>query len=106
MYIKRVLLYLIGGPFVALVLSSGAFGQAESGTITGTVHDPSGAVVAGATVTIRNVATSATRTVQTTALGTYNVTGLQARTYEVDVTNRNVERQKTRTQAMTDTALT
>src|SRR5947207_8124682 len=95
MSIKRALLYLIFGPLVALVLSTAAFGQAESGTITGTVHDPSGAVVAGATVTIRNVATSATRTVQTTGLGTYNVTGLPAGTYEVDVTSGSFAPYKT-----------
>jgi hypothetical protein len=40
----------------ALVIS-GAFGQGDRGTITGTVTDPSGAVVAGAKVRAENVAT-------------------------------------------------
>ncbi len=46
-------------------------------------------------VTVRNVATSATRTVQTTGLGTYNVTGLPAGTYEVDVTSGSFAPYKT-----------
>src|SRR5947207_4972026 len=95
MSIKRALLYLIFGPLVALVLSSSAFGQAESGTVTGTVHDPSGAVVAGATVTVKNVATSAQRTAQTGSIGQYNITGLPPGTYEVDVTSGNFAPYKT-----------
>ncbi len=95
MYIKRVLHYLIAGPLVALVLSAVAFGQAESGTITGTIHDSSGAVVVGATVTAKNVATSAQRSTQTGNLGQYSVTGLSPGTYEIDVTSGNFAPYKT-----------
>ena len=87
MHVKPILIFVLVAFIIIVSFAPAAFGQAESGTITGTVHDPSGAVVAGAAVTIRNVATSATRTVQTTGLGTYNVTGLPAGTYEVDVTS-------------------
>src|SRR6266699_4013264 len=95
MYIKRVLHYLIAGPLVALVLSAVAFGQAESGTITGTIHDSSGAVVVGAPVTAKNVATSAQRSTQTGNLGQYSVTGLSPGTYEVDVTSGSFAPYKT-----------
>jgi hypothetical protein len=63
-----------------------AFAQAESGQIIGTVRDVSGAVVPGASVTVSNLATGATRPVQQTGrLGQYNVVGLAPGIYEVTV---------------------
>src|SRR5260370_23199590 len=56
--------------FVAMsaLFSTAAFAQVERGTVTGTVTDPSGAVVAGARVTIRNIGTNVeTRTTGTSA---------------------------------------
>jgi hypothetical protein len=94
MHVKPILIFVLTA-FIVISVAPAAFGQAESGTITGTVHDPSGAVVTGATVTLRNVATSATRTVQTGGLGTYNVTGLRPGTYEVDVTSGSFAPYKT-----------
>ncbi|HET8922187.1 MAG TPA: TonB-dependent receptor [Candidatus Acidoferrum sp.] len=64
-----------------------AYGQAEAGTISGTVKDSSGAVVAGATVSAKNVATSAERSAQTGGTGEYNIPGLNPGIYEVTVTN-------------------
>src|SRR5689334_17457255 len=46
--------------------------QTFRGTILGTVTDPSGAVVAGAKVVVRNVATGLERTTQTSADGSYS----------------------------------
>ena len=78
----RVLVLLTLLSFVATC----AFGQAESGQITGTVRDASGAVVRGASVTVSNLATGATRPVQQTGrLGQYNVVGLASGIYEVTV---------------------
>ena len=57
-----------------------------SGSIEGTVTDPSGAVVAGATVTATNVATSVATTRQTTNAGFYVITPLPAGEYKVTVT--------------------
>ena len=69
---------------VALVVSpSAVFGQAEAGSITGTVRDASGAVIAGATVTLKNVATGAQRTVQSGGVGQYTITGLPPGTYAI-----------------------
>jgi len=62
-----------------------ALAQVESGTISGTVHDSSGAVIAGASVTAKNVATSAERTVQTGENGQYILPGLAPGIYEIAV---------------------
>ncbi len=57
-----------------------------SGDIVGTVADPSGAVLAGATVQLKNDATGATRTATTTANGTYRFSLLSPGPYTVTVT--------------------
>src|SRR3712207_5261080 len=46
----------------ALCLCAAAFAQTVTGTLQGTVKDPNGAVVPGATVAIRNVETGQERT--------------------------------------------
>ncbi|HET9530313.1 MAG TPA: carboxypeptidase regulatory-like domain-containing protein, partial [Blastocatellia bacterium] len=51
----------------------------------GTVTDPSGAVIPGATVTIKDQSTGATRTVTTDAAGNYSVAGLPPGTYKIEV---------------------
>ncbi|HEY3838922.1 MAG TPA: TonB-dependent receptor [Bryobacteraceae bacterium] len=56
-----------------------------SGSIEGTVTDPSGAVIAGATVTATNVATSVQTTRQTTTAGLYVLTPLPPGEYSVSV---------------------
>lgn len=54
-------------------------GQELQGTINGTVTDPSGAVISGATVKItQNDVTGASRTVVTDARGSYTATNLPA----------------------------
>jgi Carboxypeptidase regulatory-like domain/TonB dependent receptor len=60
--------------------------QTFRGTILGTVTDPSGAVVSGAKVTIKNVNTGLERTTQTSADGSYSVPELPIGTYTVTVT--------------------
>jgi outer membrane receptor protein involved in Fe transport len=62
-----------------------AMAQVEAGTISGTVHDSTGAVIAGASVTVKNAATSAERTVQTGQSGEYNLPGLSPGSYEITV---------------------
>jgi len=57
--------------------------QKITGTILGTVTDPSGAAVAGATVTARNPATADVRTTTTSSSGTYAIADEPAGTYEV-----------------------
>jgi len=70
---------------VILAFGSTAQGQ-EAGQISGTVTDPTGAVVPNATVAVKNVGTNAVRTVTSSSTGAYVVTGLQPANYEVTVT--------------------
>lgn len=64
----------------------GLFGQFGTGTILGTVADPSGAVVPDALVTARNNATNETRTFKTDADGAYRFSALLSGTYTITVT--------------------
>jgi hypothetical protein len=57
-----------------------------SGDLTGTVTDPSGAVVSGATVTLKSSATGSSRTTTTNANGAYRFSLLPPGTYDVSVT--------------------
>ena len=59
--------------------------QTFRGTILGTVTDTTGAVVPGATVTIRNLNTGLVRTTETQADGSYRVPELPIGTYDVTV---------------------
>jgi len=58
---------------------------AGTGAISGTVEDPTGAVVAGASVTVTNVGTNVSTVRTTTSAGDYNVTPLTPGTYTVTV---------------------
>ena len=70
-----------------IVLTSATlFAQTFRGTILGTVTDPSGAVVSGAKVTAKNMATGLERTTQTSADGSYSIPELPLGTYTVTVT--------------------
>ena len=66
-------------------LEPSSFGQGITGSITGTVTDASGAGVAGATVTVRQVETNAARIVTTSDIGSYTVTQLAPGSYSVKV---------------------
>jgi Carboxypeptidase regulatory-like domain/TonB-dependent Receptor Plug Domain len=72
------------GVFV-LLSTAMLVGQTFRGTILGSVTDPSGAVVAGATVKVRNVATGLERTTATSADGSYTVSELPIGSYSVTV---------------------
>src|SRR5436190_1349809 len=51
--------------------------------VTGTVTDPSGAVIPGVTITVTNVATGTSREVLTNEQGIYAATQLQPGTYNI-----------------------
>src|SRR4051812_36594427 len=65
--------------------ASAAFAQAQAATadLSGTVVDPNGAVVAGATVTAKNIGTGIARTATTSDDGTYKLIALAPGEYEV-----------------------
>ncbi len=60
--------------------------QGNAGTITGTVGDPSSAVVAGATVTIENKVTGFNKTTTTDATGAFKFLAVAPNTYHTTVT--------------------
>ena len=70
---------------VALVLVLAVQAQVETGQITGTVTDPTGAVIPNANITAKNVATGATRTTATTNSGVFVLPNLTPGTYELAI---------------------
>ncbi|HEY2822152.1 MAG TPA: carboxypeptidase-like regulatory domain-containing protein [Candidatus Acidoferrum sp.] len=60
-----------------------------SGSITGIVSDSSGAVIAGASINVKNTETGATRTTTTNGLGRYFVLDLPVGDYRVTASNPN-----------------
>src|SRR5690348_16182118 len=60
--------------------------QVDTGTIVGTVTDPSGAVISGAKVTLTNLGTNASLTTTTQADGTYKFSTVRIGSYKIDVT--------------------
>src|SRR5580693_7729486 len=60
--------------------------QTFRGTILGTVTDPSGAVVSGAKVTVKNTGTGLERSTETSGDGSYSLPELPIGTYNVTVT--------------------
>jgi hypothetical protein len=67
-----------------LVLTAGAaFAQSNTGEITGTVHDPQGAVVPGATITITSAATGLVRTATTPDNGLFRLVAVPTGVYNL-----------------------
>jgi hypothetical protein len=74
--------------FVLLTLfafTAVAAAQMTTGSVNGVVNDPSGAIVASASVTIRNNATGAERTATTNEQGGFEFTQIEPGTYTVTV---------------------
>ena len=68
---------------VLLATAGAAAAQIATGTVSGVVHDSTGAVLAGVTVTMKNVATGATRTATSDAEGRYQIPGIEPGEYEL-----------------------
>jgi hypothetical protein len=73
----------------AFVLATSLFSQSNSGDVTGTVSDPSGAAVAGALVTALNEATGVKTTATANGEGTYRFTNLPIGSYTVTASAAN-----------------
>jgi hypothetical protein len=80
--LRRSLVFALG---FALALAASAAGQATTGSIRGQVRDQQGAVIPGATVTIRNVDTNFERTATTNDDGQFLLTNLPIGNYELTV---------------------
>ncbi len=81
----RVAAGLMVGALVFFMFSVLAFGQAQTGTLRGTVTDPNGQVVAGATVTAKQQTTGATTPTTTNGDGQFVLPNLAPGAYTVTV---------------------
>jgi len=70
---------------LVLVFAGAAIAQVDTGSISGSVHDSSGAVVPNAKVTAENLATGVVRTVESGSSGQYTLVGLAPGNYKVTV---------------------
>ena len=70
---------------LAALWAGTAQAQVDTGTILGTIRDHSGAVVPGATVSVREATTNALTTLVTDAAGNYVATPLRIGTYTISV---------------------
>ena len=71
---------------VALTLiASGLFAQGVTGTITGVIKDPNGAMIPGAHVVARNAGTNAETAVNTDPTGFYKIVNLVSGSYVLEV---------------------
>ena len=77
---KSLLIALLGASFVF------AQGMGSSGSIIGTLSDPSGATIAGASVQVKNRVSGYDKTVKTEADGTFRFTSLAPNNYHFAVT--------------------
>jgi len=68
------------------VCGAASYGQVLQGSLTGTVTDPTGAVIGGATVTVVSPSTGFTRQAKTNNVGIYTFSDLQPGTYTVTIT--------------------
>jgi hypothetical protein len=75
---------------VLLAVSPAVYGQAASGTasMSGSVLDPSGAVMPGVDVEVRNVGTNTARNLQSNDVGRWEAIGLPPGDYEVKATKQ------------------
>ena len=88
-FVPRGLYGLVSFLAVAVLLFSNCFAahaQVAGGSILGTVTDPSGAVLANAEITIKDVATGVVRSVSSNSAGFYLAPNLPAGQYDLRIT--------------------
>jgi hypothetical protein len=88
---KRHLAGLVGVVLIALLLSLSAMAQTITGTISGTVADVNGAAVVGASVTLVNDQTKATRDLSTNEAGRFSFAALQPGVYTMKVEHQGFQ---------------
>src|SRR5437879_5624387 len=75
--------------FLVLAVCGVAWSQTVQGVITGTITDPTGAVVPGATVTITNAGTNISQTTTTGSDGSYRFSLVPPGTYSLEIKAAN-----------------
>src|SRR5437764_5573688 len=85
---KRLSFFLLLAVCVGVLLtlsSTPVFAQGETGSVTGVVTDPQGGTVAGADVTLTDVATKSARTATTNDAGRYHFASVAAGNYDLTI---------------------
>lgn len=82
---KKFLTVLMLATVLAMGLAATTYGQIDTGSILGTVKDPSGAIVPNAKVTLLNTATSVSFTTDTNESGNYSFPAIKTGAYQVTV---------------------
>lgn len=78
---------------IATVLPVALLAQSTSGVLTGTVKDPTGAAIVGATVTLQNQVSGYSHTVKTGFDGTFRFPNVPFNPYQLVVTNSGFQAQ-------------
>src|SRR5438132_8000019 len=98
LHMKRTSLFLtltvLVSVFFALNLASIRAQTASSGSVTGQVSDPQGAIVAGADVTLTDTATKSALTTTTNDAGSYNFPVVNPGVYDIVVTRQGFKTAK------------
>src|SRR5258707_10448801 len=81
LFVRRLLALLLVTMFLPPALPA----QSDLSSISGTITDPSGAVVAGAAVTLRNESTGVIRATTTNGSGFYTISSLAPGRYSITV---------------------
>lgn len=80
-------------PVLVILFGVTAFGQVTAtGSISGEVKDPNGAVVANATVTAKNNSTGETKTATTSDAGSFTIPAVPAGTYTIAIENKGFKK--------------
>ena len=88
-WILQTVLAIAAG--IMLLSSSPVHAQVDTGSITGTVTDASGAVIGGATVTLTNEGTSASLSTTVGSDGGYKFTPVRIGSYRITVTSQGFQ---------------
>ena len=84
MKVSRIL-FAVG---ILCILATASLAQTVTGTVSGTVKDPAGAVIAGADVTLTNQTTGVSQKTTTNELGLFVFPSVLPGTYTVEVTSQ------------------
>jgi hypothetical protein len=84
--LKGFFRYSIAAFAALLIASIAAFGQSDTGSLSGIVRDQNGAVVPGAAVTAKNQNTGDERATTSNTDGTFSISALRAAAYTVTAT--------------------
>src|SRR5579864_7427854 len=82
---RRIMRRVLGSIFVLTLLVAAGYSQTFRGAINGTVSDPSGAMVSGASVKATNIATAVTLSTTTTSDGQFSFQDLPLGSYRIGV---------------------